>query len=510
MPEYNEIVNIIVRWREEGKKVAESIKQSLGKSKSDLEAWKTAGQRVARVQTQTFEDAGRGIRKVTKDFAVPLNKSGKQIGDAMVQIGEKSQSITPQMKRVEVDVQTTRDAIERTSTTFTKVGSKWVQTGRTVQKATRGFRMEYLNLLFVGMALKNTFGGMISGVLETAGVFEYFGAVLFDLLWPVLEPIMDILFEFGDWLMGLPDWAKFAIGAIILIAAVLGVLMMVMGMLSIVSIPTMVGSFVSGLSAIGAAMMANPIILIIMAIIAAIILLYLAWKNNWFGIRDILTAVGKAIWNFIKAVWDGIVAYFKWWFDFFSAIWSGNWKKAGEMVIGVFKGIWNFLQGVGKWFLDIGKSIIKWLAEGIISTGSWLANAILGLIPQPFRGWITGAAKAVGGFLSGVGKAIGGIFGLQAGGIAKTPMVATIAEKGPEVVAPLADLERIIKTSVAPPVMPTIEETKELNVSTSVNIGTVNLNTTLTRDNVDLVLKELMDKISFELSRASMGKVVVR
>jgi hypothetical protein len=46
-------------------------------------------------------------------------------------------------------------------------------------------------------------------------------------------------------------------------------------------------------------LMANPLILVITGIIILIVLLYKAWKNNWGGMRDILTDV-----------WDGMMAGF--------------------------------------------------------------------------------------------------------------------------------------------------------------------------------------------------------
>jgi len=49
-----------------------------------------------------------------------------------------------------------------------------------------------------------------------------------------------------------------------------------------------------------------PVILPILAVIAVLGLLYLAWKNNWFGIRDFITALIPQIGAFLSQAWETI------------------------------------------------------------------------------------------------------------------------------------------------------------------------------------------------------------
>ena len=72
---------------------------------------------------------------------------------------------------------------------------------------------------------------------------------------------------------------------------------------------TTIGTIASGLSSVlsGAltALAANPVVLIILAIVAVLILLYEAWQNNWFGIRDIVTEFWtNTLEPIVTQIWD--------------------------------------------------------------------------------------------------------------------------------------------------------------------------------------------------------------
>ncbi len=75
------------------------------------------------------------------------------------------------------------------------------------------------------------------------------------------------------------------------------------------AIKTFATGAISALSPLWAFLMANPIILIIMAIIAVIALLYKAWKSNWGGIRDVTKSVMQSIVGFVQSIWGGILGF---------------------------------------------------------------------------------------------------------------------------------------------------------------------------------------------------------
>lgn len=100
----------------------------------------------------------------------------------------------------------------------------------------------------------------------------------------VLTPMVQKLSELGGKLTEMdPKWVEFGIVAGGIVTG-LGALLLVVGQIA--------GAF-SALAPIAAALVGAlaPIALPIVAIGAALAALYLAWDNNWFGIRDTLTKV---------------------------------------------------------------------------------------------------------------------------------------------------------------------------------------------------------------------------
>lgn len=113
----------------------------------------------------------------------------------------------------------------------------------------------------------------------------------------------------------------------------------------------------------------SPIILGIMAAVAAGILLY----KNWDKIKKIAKKIGtaivkpfKSVANFFKKTWknalkkasdvvedmrdrvkgvvEGLKTYFGGWIDFITGVFSGNWEQAWEGVKEIFNGIWETIK----------------------------------------------------------------------------------------------------------------------------------------------------------------------
>lgn len=156
---------------------------------------------------------------------------------------------------------------------------------------------------------------------------------------------------------------------------------------------------------LNAALLANPIILIIALVIGLIAALI------WFFTQ---TDLGKKVFeefgNFLADVWNGIVAAFQFAFDF---------------LVGLFKGYVNM-------WLTIIETFINFFINGI--------NMLLGLV--------NGGLGFIGGII-GVDLKIGTIPQvkiprLAKGGFVDKSTLANIGEAGPEVVTPLKDFERMM------------------------------------------------------------------
>ena len=460
MAEYNEIVNVIVRWSEQGKEVAESIKKSLAGSKKDMAEWTASGQKVAKKQVEAFETAGDGLRKITKSYAVPMGQAGKLIESGMIQIGETSKTISPQMKMVTADLEQTRDATTKTMTTFRKVGEGWVKTGQTIIKSARPFRMEYLSIMFLGMAIKRTFQGMIMPVLQLAGVFDIFQGVLTAILLPVLMPFIQMFINFATWLMSSPKWVRDLVGILIILGFVFGSLLTIIGMFSIVDIAKTMNTGIK----------------------AAI---------EWAGkLGDKLTEIAskayKIVVSFLEDAKNTLLSILTKVFPGFTAGQAAL-TIAISFAIGatVATLFWDWVKTnlTDKFGPRIGTALSAALVVGaavaLAIIGAALAATVVG---APIGVPLIIAAGALGAIGAGLTIAMKE---MQYGGIVTRPTAAILGEHGKkEAVIPL----------------------EEGGFASTINVGTINLNTTLSSNNIGEVVNELLDRLSGEMGRLRMGR----
>jgi hypothetical protein len=168
------------------------------------------------------------------------------------------------------------------------------------------------------------------------------------------------------------------------------------------------------------ALLANPITLIVIGIIAlitAIVLLAMNWdavvkwiSDVWNGFISWITDVINGFSHWWGGVWDGMIGFFR---DLFSGI--------GDFVGGIFKGAMNVIIDALNWGIDV----INGLIDGI--------NLVL-----------DGIKIASGGAIALHIDKLGKIPHLAKGGLVNGPTTALIGEAGPEVVTPLADFKNMM------------------------------------------------------------------
>ena len=208
---------------------------------------------------------------------------------------------------------------------------------------------------------------------------------------------------------------------------------------------------------LNAALLANPIGLIVGALIVLGGLFVLLYKKSetfrnivngaWAGIKEAALGVVnwfkttawpllqtvfnlwmkymKLVWTVVKVVFTAIWAYIKFVFNsiktafaLFSAVLTGDWSKAWNIIKDVFKNIWSKLPPIAKAALDKVVNFVKGLGGKIKSAlgnpKDWLLNAGKDLIVGLWNGvkdkwdWlkdkITGLGKSVTGWAK---KALG-------------------------------------------------------------------------------------------------------
>ena len=282
-------------------------------------------------------------------------------------------------------------------------------------------------------------GSMLEALKRTIGdVALEVGNVLMPYIKSAAEKVSDL----AKWFSGLSDDGKKAIMIIGGIALSIGPLTMAIS--SLISVGSGIKTIVSIIKSwnlvtklmtaaqwlLNAAMSANPITLIIIAITAVIAAIVLLWnKCEWF--RNAVMSVIMFIWNLIKTYVGFYITIFK---GIWNAIlWVINkikngfstavnflkslFSRAVNFYVSIFKKIWN---GV-KWVIDKIKSGFSYMADkvkgifnGIKDTISSIMNKVIGVVKTPIN-WA----------ISGLNTLIGGINKIPGVNIPKIPALAT-------------------------------------------------------------------------------------
>ena len=282
-------------------------------------------------------------------------------------------------------------------------------------------------------------GSMLEALKRTIGdVALEVGNVLMPYIKSAAEKVSDL----AKWFSGLSDDGKKAVMIIGGIALSIGPLTMAIS--SLIKVGSGINIIVSIIKSwnivtklmtaaqwlLNAALNANPISLIILAITAVIAIIVLLWnKCEWF--RNAVMSVIMFIWNLIKTYVGFYITIFK---GIWNAIlWVINkikngfstavnflkslFSRAVNFYVSIFKKIWN---GV-KWVIDKIKSGFSYMADkvksifnGIKDTISSIMNKVIGVVKTPIN-WA----------ISGLNTLIGGINKIPGVNIPKIPALAT-------------------------------------------------------------------------------------
>jgi hypothetical protein len=228
---------------------------------------------------------------------------------------------------------------------------------------------------------------------------ETVGTALMPILTRLIEAVTPLIERFAN---ATPQMQTFIL-VIAGIAAAIGPVITIVGGLvtGIGAIAPVIGAVVTGFGAV-AAVLSGPVLLVIGAVVAAIALLYLAWKNNFMGIQDTFN-----LWvNVIKTV-----------FAAFKAAFSGDWRGFGELLRQAWDMVWALIEKriAGAW------TAIKTAAVNIVNgvkaafTIDWgqLGKNIINGIINGLKNGIAGVIQMAKNVAKAAGDAVAGFFGIH-------------------------------------------------------------------------------------------------
>ena len=350
-------------------------------------------------------------------------------------------NVTGASKRVNKSIEEVGFGMYKTKEQVTGYDAKGRQLNRTTDTVARGqhrFKMELLGVMFAGMALWRVTSGLIRAQFELFGITEMFGSMLTILFLPVMTLLAPILYMLLEYFMNLPEPVKMAISIFIILAALLGGFLMIFGQVglavfSIAKAFPIIAPIVKAVVAVVTGSL-GLVLIIIVAIIAIIVGMYVAWKENFMGMRKFVSSFADNVKKIFKSLWKILTSIF----GFFISIFKGDWDAAWEHIKNGFKAAWEFIKNILLAFLNfcamlaIGViRVFKWIVDTIVGFFKWLYDKIIGhsIIPDMINSiinwfWklpnmIYSVVKVIANAFIGLGNSIINVWNLVLGAVGK-------------------------------------------------------------------------------------------
>lgn len=309
--------------------VITQIDKDVALNSNTLKTWAdVAGISVKDFKNLWENDAMTAIQKVVAGMG-DASAGGENLNVILDELGVTSLRQTDTMKRLSSASELMSDMVDISNTSWKE------NTALTTESSKR-----YETTAAKMQQLKNTVTELCSKLGE--------------ILLPIIQNICNSLSSFVNWLTNLsPTMQKVILVVIALVAAIAPLLITIGKMVSSIGtimtlapkLVSMFGTIKTSLSGLFSFIAAHPIILIITAIIAAVVLLWN--KCEWFrnlviGLFETIKNALITVWNNIKAVWDFVQPYFV-------ALWEGikaSLQPVIEAVIGAFQAAWEFIKTI--------------------------------------------------------------------------------------------------------------------------------------------------------------------
>lgn len=434
----DKIANNLVNTQNLGKTTVNELASSMGKI---IPTASSMGVNLNNLCTVYAEMTKQGI--ATAEATTYANEMLNEIGDSgstvagilQQETGESFQQLMADGNSLGDVLQILKDYAERTGTNFNELWSS-TSAGKAALAITNSGAEEFNNTLQTMATSTDVLGEGLDKLSTPSAKAKKamnqlkndameLGQVILESIAPIIEQLAAQIEAFTNWFSALDPSIKQVIVVVLAMIAALGPVLIFVGKISegISSIISLVGKIEPKLSSlsnflnpiisgIGSALsslfgliMANPVVAVIVGIVAVIAVLWA--KCEWFrdGVTNLINQVRDLFvngWNSFKQAWNDGIANLKNKIDtFFQNLGEGF----ANSLNGLSTWIGNFIGGIKQWGSDLiqkGKNAVRGFVNSIGDKLGGLGGEALTWGSHMINGFISGIQSRIGSLISTV------------------------------------------------------------------------------------------------------------
>lgn len=434
----DKIANNLVNTQNLGKTTVNELASSMGKI---IPTASSMGVNLNNLCTVYAEMTKQGI--ATAEATTYANEMLNEIGDSgsavagilQQETGESFQQLMADGNSLGDVLQILKDYAERTGTNFNELWSS-TSAGKAALAITNSGAEEFNNTLQTMATSTDVLGEGLDKLSTPSAKAKKamnqlkndameLGQVILESVAPIIEQLAEQIEVFTNWFSNLDPSIKQVIVVVLAMIAALGPALIFVGKIckgisSIISLVGTIGPALSSLSSflspiisgIGSALsglfgliMANPVVAVIVGIVAVIAVLWA--KCEWFrdGVTNLINQVRDLFvngWNSFKQAWNDGIANLKNKIDtFFQNLGEGF----SNSLNGLSTWIGNFIGGIKQWGSDLvqkGKNAVRGFVNSIGDKLGGLGDEALTWGSHMINGFISGIKSRIGSLISTV------------------------------------------------------------------------------------------------------------
>lgn len=434
----DKIANNLVNTQNLGKTTVNELASSMGKI---IPTASSMGVNLNNLCTVYAEMTKQGI--ATAEATTYANEMLNEIGDSgstvagilQQETGESFQQLMADGNSLGDVLQILKDYAERTGTNFNELWSS-TSAGKAALAITNSGAEEFNNTLQTMATSTDVLGEGLDKLSTPSAKAKKamnqlkndameLGQVILESIAPIIEQLAVQIEAFTNWFSALDPNIKQVIVVVLAMIAALGPVLIFVGKIckgisSIISLVGTIGPALSSLSSflspiisgIGSALsglfgliMANPVVAVIVGIVAVIAVLWA--KCEWFrdGVTNLINQVRDLFvngWNSFKQAWNDGIANLKNKIDtFFQNLGEGF----SNSLNGLSTWIGNFIGGIKQWGSDLvqkGKNAVRGFVNSIGDKLGGLGDEALTWGSHMINGFISGIKSRIGSLISTV------------------------------------------------------------------------------------------------------------